>query len=243
MTPLASTPVQTGAAVSQQDAAATPTKLGAFDVPKTASGSVAAAGQSPARPQTDHLAVNVGTGETRPAAKPIEIPTDVKWQKPVTAIRATGSNVTGATGKAVITFVPDGDTAFGKNADGSTLACRIDGIDAPEVASKRTGKGGQPYGEESKKSLQQMILNKEVTVRITKPTTGGSNYGRDMCQIEIEGKDVSAEQLRAGAAWVYTRFINDPRLKAIQEEAIAGLRGLWAGENPIPPWLFRNGRN
>lgn len=239
MTLPTSTPAQTGVAGSQQKDTS-PTKLGAFDLPKPASGSVAAAGQSPAKPQTDHLAVNVGTGETRPAAKPIEIPTDVKWQKPVTAIRATGSNVTGATGKARIFFVPDGDTAFGENADGSTLACRIDGIDAPEVASKRTGKGGQPYGEESKKSLQQMILNKEVTVRITKPSVNGSNYGRDMCQIEIEGKDVSVELLRAGAAWVYTHFINDPRLKAIQEEAIAGLRGLWAGENPIPPWLFRN---
>ena len=187
MTPLVSTPVQTGAAGSQQDAAATPTKVGAFEVPKATSSGQAAAGQSPAKPQTDHVVVNVGTGETRPASKPIEIPKDVQWQKPVTAVR--GDIPKSGTVKAVVTFVPDGDTVFGKQSDGSALACRIDGIDAPEVNSKRTGKPGQPYGEESKKTLQDMILNKEVTVRITKPSVNGSNYGRDMCQIEIEGKD------------------------------------------------------
>ena len=237
MTPLASTPVQTGAAGSQQDAAANPTKVGAFEVPKATSSGQAAAGQSPAKPQTDHVVVNVGTGETRPASKPIEIPKDVQWQKPVTAVR--GDIPKSGTVKAVVTFVPDGDTVFGKQSDGSALACRIDGIDAPEVNSKRTGKPGQPYGEESKKTLQDMILNKEVTVRITKPSVNGSNYGRDMCQIEIEGKDVSTEMVKAGAAWLYPHFNDDPRLKAVQDEAIASQKGLWAGDNPIPPWQFR----
>lgn len=232
MTLPASTPAQTGAAGSQQKGTS-PTKLGAFDLPKPASGSVAAAGQSPAKPQTDHVAVNVGTGETRPISKPVEIPKDIQWQKPITAVQAI--NATRAPGnKALVTYVADGDTV-----KGTGLNCRIDGIDAPEVANPKAGKLGQPYGEEAKKTLQAMVLKKEVTVRITKPSVNGSNYGRDMCQIEIQGKDVSTEMVREGAAWLYTHFNNDPRLRAVQGEAIAGQKGLWAGDNPIPPWQFR----
>jgi micrococcal nuclease len=208
---------------------------------KPADGAAAAAGRSPATPQTAHLAVNTGTGDAKPADKPVEIPKNVQWQPPVTAVKAADGGVKPGVsgGKAVVTYVDDGDTVKGRNPDGSRLNCRIDGIDAPEVAHPNAGKAGQAYGEQARKTLQDMVLNKEVTVRITKPTTGGSNYGRDMCQIEIEGKNVSQEMIRAGAAWLYSHFNNDPRLKAAQGEAISERRGLWAGENPIPPWQFR----
>ena len=223
-------------------------KLGAFDAPKAvepASGPVVAAGRSPATPQTDHLAINTGTGDVQKSAKPVEIPQNVSWQKPVTAIRASGQNTAGATGKAVITYVPDGDTAYGKDG----LKCRIDGVDAPETA--HNGKKGQAYGQEAGKVLQDMVLNKEVTVRITKPTSiqpgdkpsAANNYGRDLCQIEVEGKNVSTEMIKAGAAWLYEHFNNDPRLKAMQDDAMKNKRGLWANEKPIPPWQFRNMQN
>ena len=228
-----------------QDAAP---KIGAFDVPKTATpagGSVVAAGRSPTTPQTNHLAINAGTGDVQKSSKPVEIPQDVSWQKPVTAIRASGQNKAGATGRAVITYVPDGDTAYGKDG----LKCRIDGIDAPETA--HDGKKGQAYGEEAGKALRDMVLNKEVTVRITKPTliqpgeqpSKTNNYGRDLCQIEIEGKNVSAEMVKSGAAWLYQQFNNDPRLKASQDAAEKNKQGLWANENPIAPWAFRRMQN
>lgn len=247
MTPPPSVPVtQAGTAGSHtQDVAP---KLGAFDAPKAAKptgGPVVAAGRSPATPQTDHLAINTGTGDVQNTAKPVDIPQNVRWQKPVTAIRASGQNNAGDVGKAVITYVPDGDTAYGKDG----LKCRIDGIDAPETA--HDSKKGQAYGEEAGKALRDMVLNKEVTVRITKPTSiqpgeapsKTNNYGRDLCQIEIEGRSVSTEMIKAGAAWLYERFSSDPRLKAAQNDAVKNKQGLWANPNPIPPWQFRNMQN
>lgn len=210
--------------------------------PFQADGGSAAAGQSPAKPQTDHLAVNLQTGETTPAAKPVAIP-KVAMQQPVTLLKATGSNAVGSTGKAVITYVDDGDTV---RSDNPNLVCRIDGIDAPEVAHPTHGKPtGQPYGEESKATLQDMILKREVTVRISKPAVGtektrANNYGRDVCQIEISGKNVSTEMVRAGAAWVYTHFNTDPTLPTLQAEAKAAHRGLWRDSNPIDPRQMRN---
>lgn len=245
MTPPPSVPVTAGTTGSPtQDVKP---KLGAFDAPVAAipaGGPVVAAGRSPATPQTDHLSINMGTGGVQPIGKAVEIP-DVSWQKPVTAIRASGQNKAGAMGKSVITFVPDGDTAYGKDG----LKCRIDSADAPETA--HNGKPGQTYGAEAGKTLRDMVLNKEVTVRITKPTTiqpgekpsKANNYGRDLCQIEIEGKNVSTEMIRSGAAWLYEHFNNDPRLKAVQADAAKNKRGLWANENPIPPWEFRRMSN
>jgi endonuclease YncB( thermonuclease family) len=217
-------------------------ELGAFDAPKPADVGQAAAGLRPAKPQTDAVKIDIGTGQTKPAGKPIEIPKGVQWQQPVTALKATGSNTTGAAGKAVVTYVGDGDTIGTKNP---SLNCRIDGIDAPETAKPRYGKAGQPYGEEAKKTLQDLVLNKEVTIKVTRPTTGTGNYGRDLCQIEVHGKDVSAEMIKAGAAWLYTTFgaATPSNLKAAQGEAITNKRGVWGTENPIPPWQFRRMEN
>ena len=93
-----------------------------------------------------------------------------------------------------------------------------------------------------------MVLNKEVSIRVTKPTDGESNYGRDVCQIEVSGKDVSVELLRAGAAWLYQ--YKDKRTGEdynrygsggiqLEQQARDANRGLWALPNPQNPYDFR----
>lgn len=132
----------------------------------------------------------------------------------------------------------DGDSATLRKGDGTTLDCRIDRIDAAEVGHPKYGKAGQPYGEEATKTLQQLIENKEVTVRVTQPPLG-KNYGRALCQIEVEGKDVSTEMIRAGAAWLYRRYSNDAGLSKLEAEAKAARRGLWESLNPEYPESFK----
>lgn len=218
----------------------TPTKSGgAFELPqapKAASGTDAVAGQSPAKPQTEHLAINVGTGDAKPSDKPVELP-KVPMQQPVTVLKASGSNVQGATGKAIITYVVDGDTAYAGN-----VKCRIDGVDSPEIAHPEHGKPtGEPYGQEAKATLEKMIKNREVTIRISKPTDGRSNYGRDVCQIEIEGKDVTMELLKAGAGQIYSRYGTTPERQAAQSDAQANKRGIWGmGTPPSNSEQFRH---
>lgn len=43
-----------------------------------------------------------------------------------------------------------------------------------------------------------------------------------------------------GAAWVYDQYNTDPSLPALQREARAQKRGLWADSQPVPPWEWRH---
>ena len=166
----------------------------------------------------------------------IKIP-EVDWGKPqVVQKAAPGVLPKGGGDRAVVTYVGDGDGAKLLKGDGSTLDCRIDRIDAPEVAHKSHGKEGQAYGDEARKTLQQLIYGKEVTVRVTQPA---DRYGRSMCQIEVEGKDVSTEMIREGAAWLYQRYSNDKSLKKLELEARKDRRGLWGLPSPEYPERFK----
>jgi micrococcal nuclease len=191
---------------------------------------------------TDHVALDPASGMTKTTDKQVD-PASISWQKPTTVVQATGPQAKGAGEKAVVTFVEDGDTAYLKKGDGSKVTCRIDGIDAPETGHPKVGKPGQKYGEEAGKLLRDMIDQKEVTLRITKPAQEGQNFGRSTCQIEISGKDVSKEMVRAGAAWLYRRYATDPaavnEMAGLEADARANKRGLWADPNPMNPEQFR----
>lgn len=182
------------------------------------------------------VTVNPATGASRLNPAPVEIPKNVPWGKPKEIVSAKG-NVSGGE-RAVVTFVEDGDTATVRRADKSFVNCRIDRINAPETAHPKYGKAGQDFGEEAKKTLQSLIENKEVTLRITKPEKSGSNYGRALCQIEIQGKGVDLEMVSRGAAWLYRRYSQDPVLDRAERDAKANKRGLWANPNAVDPETF-----
>ena len=69
-------------------------------------------------------------------------------------------------------------------------------------------------------------------------------YGRTVARVSVGELDVNAELVRAGAAWVYRRYTDDPKLLALESEARAAHRGLWGleGPAPVPPWDWRHGR-
>lgn len=187
----------------------------------------------PAVSDSTGLALDPASGAPVARTAPVEVPRNVKWEDPKTVVKAApGSIPKGQGTKHVFTYVLDGDTASTDNG----LKCRIDTIDAPEVAKPQYNKRGQAYGEESKRTLEQMILNKEVNVRIVKPS---DKYGRSVCQIEVEGKGVDHAMVQAGAAMVYDFFAKDslryPELLKAQEDAKKGKRGIWkngSAENP-----------
>lgn len=220
----------------------TPTKsLGAFELPDTPT----------AKPKTTGISLNLEEGKAAPSSKTVKIP-DIQWTQPETVVQASPTAInTGAksvvtfvakpgTEKATVTGVKDGDGAFVKRSDGSTIDCRIDKINAPELAHpKYTNKPAQPFAEESKKTLEDMILNKEVTLRVSREAGAfGSKYGRANCQIEIEGKDVSEAMIQKGMAWLYKRYANDPNLVALEKKAKKEGIGLWSGTNPINPEAY-----
>ena len=168
---------------------------------------------------------------------PVELPKDVKWGEPVSLVKASpGSIPKGQGTKHTVSFVRDGDTFD----TASGIACRVDTFDAPETAKPKLGKPGQPYGEESKKTLQDMILNKEVDIKIIRPA---DKYGRSICQVEINGKNIDKAMIEQGAAWVYDYFAKGSfqysDLMSAQNAAKKAGKGLWKDPNPMYPPLFR----
>lgn len=206
--------------------------------------------QNAFRVKENNLALDFRTGKGTPTKEPVPMP-KVTWKEPVQAVTINPIYAQLPQHKVVATFVPDGDTI---NATSDTyktkgerakkaggIICRIDSIETPETAKPQYGKKGQPYGAEAAKILQQMVLNKEISIRVTKPTDGESNYGRDVCQIEVAGKDVSVELLRAGAAWLYKEY-NHYGQGGLDLEATAreSKSGLWGLGNPVYPPDFRH---
>jgi endonuclease YncB( thermonuclease family) len=126
--------------------------------------------------------------------------------------------------------IADGDTLTARCdvPDGKVnVTVRVAEIDAPEKA--------QAWGNRSKQHLSALCFGKPAIVSVR--TT--DRYGRTVARVECGGIDASAEQVRAGMAWVFDRYVADRALYAVQNEARAARRGLWGDGEPVPPWEWR----
>jgi micrococcal nuclease len=113
----------------------------------------------------------------------------------------------------VITVI-DGDTVLvlrGKQK----IKIRLADIDAPESA--------QTFGAESQRSLAELVLKKEVLVS----TKAVDDYGRLVANLNLNGMDVNAEQIKRGMAWEYSRSHNKQEYLALQRDAQLAWIGLW----------------
>ena len=128
--------------------------------------------------------------------------------------------------------VIDGDTFTCFTDENDLLKVRLAEIDAPEL--------NQPYGEHSKQSLSKLISSEMVRLDITDT----DSYGRSVGRVKrSDGIDVNAEQLRAGAAWVYRKHLEDKSLLVLEAKAKNDQRGLWSlpTTDQTPPWEWRKG--
>ncbi len=120
--------------------------------------------------------------------------------------------------------VHDGDTI---TVDGTRV--RLYGIDAPELA--------QPGGKDSRDFLASLVLGREV--RVWKKDK--DDYGRVVGVVILpDGREANAELVKAGHAWVYTKYCRGCYgLKIAQTSARFRGLGLWAAKRPVPPWQWR----
>jgi endonuclease YncB( thermonuclease family) len=123
--------------------------------------------------------------------------------------------------------VSDGDTLTVLDRQ-QPVRVRLAGIDAPET--------GQPFARRAKTSLSELAFGKVALV----DAHGRDVYGRVLGRVRVGSVDLSAEQVRRGYAWVFRRFTRDPELIALEDDARAARRGLWADRAPIPPWTWRD---
>ena len=130
--------------------------------------------------------------------------------------------------------IADGDTLTAR-CDSPTVAenikVRLAEIDAPEK--------GQAFGNRSKQHLSELCFKKQAEVR----SQTKDRYGRTVARVTCDGVDANAEQVRAGMAWVFDKYVTDRALYAVQDEARAARRGLWADAEPVAPWAWRQGLN
>ena len=150
------------------------------------------------------------------------------------------------TTKVLATFVTDGDSFYFNGGTTPEYECRLDVVDTPETAKPQHGKPkGQAYGEEATTYLKAMIENKEVDIHISGKAKGYKGQpGRNICQVEINGKDVDMELVKAGMGWLYRQYVvpGSQRFKDLysaEQDAKANKRGLWADPNPEYPDKFR----
>jgi micrococcal nuclease len=134
-----------------------------------------------------------------------------------------------------VTRVIDGDTIEVKTLPEKILVyeipirVRLINIDAPEKK--------QPFGRWSTNQLKALLAGQSVTVSYTQTDRYGRVLGR---VITANGTEANRQQVLKGAAWVYDRYNTDNSLPALQREAQTQKRGLWADNQPVPPWEWRH---
>lgn len=129
-----------------------------------------------------------------------------------------------------IVGVSDGDTLTARcdtDMGAETIKVRLAEIDAPERA--------QPFGTRSRQALSALCFQQQATLSPQKK----DRYGRTVARIECQGRDASAEQVRAGLAWAFTRYLTDSRIRKLEAEARTDGRGLWVDASPMAPWEWR----
>lgn len=124
--------------------------------------------------------------------------------------------------------VLDGDT-IEVLQDKKPVRVRLANIDAPEKK--------QPFGRWSTNQLKAILAGQSVTVSYTQTDRYGRILGR---VITANGTEANRQQVLKGAAWVYDRYNTDNSLPALQREAQTQKRGLWADNQPVPPWEWRH---
>lgn len=138
-------------------------------------------------------------------------------------------SVTAAEWSGTVVGISDGDTLTVLNAEKRQVKIRLTEIDAPESQ--------QAFGAKSKQSLTEVCFKKTVIV----DDRGADKYKRTLGRLRCDGVDANAEQVRRGMAWAYRQYLTDQTIADLEEEAKIAGTGLWAEENPTPPWEFRHG--
>lgn len=130
--------------------------------------------------------------------------------------------------RAVVRFVPDGDTLV--LAHGEVV--RLLGIDAPEMG--KNGASDQFYAAKARSFLASMVLGNNVFVRPSTPSK--DRYGRTLAEVILpSGQNVNEILVSEGAAMVYYHddlpegYFNS--LLVLQRRALKMRNGMWEALN------------
>ena len=129
--------------------------------------------------------------------------------------------------------IADGDTLTLLAGTNTPYKIRLGGIDAPER--------GQPFGNVSRRHMAEIAFGKQATADCYKV----DRYGRLVCTVYVDGKDLGLAQIDAGLAWWFRLYANEqpPQERLTYDmaetKAYVDRIGLWSDPHPVPPWEWR----
>lgn len=136
---------------------------------------------------------------------------------------------------ARVVGVHDGDTVTVLDGTRAQHKIRLAGIDAPELR--------QPFGQRARQYLADQVFSRDVVLDCGKMDWRNK---REVCVILLAGQDINLQQVEAGLAWWYRAYSRDQTpaqrkdYAAAETEARETRLGLWADDNPVPPWEWRH---
>lgn len=130
-----------------------------------------------------------------------------------------------------VVAVVDGDT-IDVLVGSQPQRVRLAGIDTPER--------GQPWASRAKEALSERVFGLEVRIN----AVDTDRYGRTVGEVYANDVCVGCELVRAGHAWVYRQYSDDPVLLELERQARDARRGLWSlpESQRAPPWEWRSER-
>jgi len=100
-------------------------------------------------------------------------------------------------------------------------------LEAPDLA--------QDFGEDARQILSRLILEREVIV-----DSRETGSGVTLALVSVDGVSVNLKMAEAGAVWDHGLGLDDylPLEQAVAK-AKANRIGIWAKDNPVAPWEFK----
>ena len=134
-----------------------------------------------------------------------------------------------------VVSIADGDTLTVLDSSNVQHKIRLHAIDAPEL--------GQPFGKAAKAMLSDYCYNKTAKVR----KMDIDRYNRVVGDVRCGDRGqhfISVILVKKGMAWVFDKYVpnNYLYLYSLQKEAQDKQLGLWADDNAVPPWEWRNAK-
>ena len=134
----------------------------------------------------------------------------------------------------------DGDSVYVSGSVKNQLV-RLAGIDAPEIGSRKYNRG-QAYGQEAKRYLENLILNKVVDIKGY--SIGPYPYNHLIGEIYLKDNNVNIVMIKEGFAEVCHEKppdeLNIASYLEAEREAKGAERGMWSlGEKYISPRDWR----
>ena len=134
----------------------------------------------------------------------------------------------GFTSQKKYPYAHDGDTIeIWDSLQHKQIGLRIANIDAPELI--------QPFGTNSRDSLQKLISNCKMKIKFQNI----DKYGRKVSILYFDDKRFDSISVANGWSYVYRNYLTYPKLLLVEAMARNRHLGVWAIQPQLRPWDYR----